>query len=78
MSTPFVITRLRFEYCYATMGASRMLYGTDHPFGRPGQVAEPIQALDCSAEDRELIYHGTLESPTKGVHSAGTDEASGQ
>jgi predicted TIM-barrel fold metal-dependent hydrolase len=28
------------ECCYATMGASRMLYGTDHPFGRPGQEEE--------------------------------------
>jgi len=58
------------ECCYATMGASRMLYGTDHPFGRPGQVAELIDDLDCSPEDRELIYHGNLESLTKGVHSA--------
>jgi len=53
------------ECCYATMGGSRMLYGTDHPFGRPSQVAELIDDLDCSAEDRELIYHGNLEHLTQ-------------
>ena len=50
------------ECSYATMGASHMLYGTDHPFGQPQQVAELIDALDCSADDRELIYHGNLEA----------------
>jgi predicted TIM-barrel fold metal-dependent hydrolase len=54
-----------------------MLYGTDHPFGRPGQVAELVDALDCSAEDRELIYHGNLESLTKWRRSSTTPEASG-
>ena len=52
------------ECCYATMGASRMLYGTDHPFGQPDQVAELIDALSCSADERELIYHGNLETLT--------------
>jgi predicted TIM-barrel fold metal-dependent hydrolase len=66
------------ECCYATMGASRMLYGTDHPFGRPGQVAELVDALDCSAEDRELIYHANLESLIKWRRSSTTPEASGQ
>jgi predicted TIM-barrel fold metal-dependent hydrolase len=65
------------ECCYATMGASRMLYGTDHPFGRPGQVAELVDALDCSPEDRELIYHGNIEFLTKGVRSSTTPEATG-
>jgi predicted TIM-barrel fold metal-dependent hydrolase len=62
--------------CYATMGASRMLYGTDHPFGRPAQVAELVDALDCSAEDRELIYHGNLESLTKRARSSTTPQPS--
>jgi len=44
-----------------------MLYGTDHPFGRPGQVGELLEALDCSADERELIYHGNLEALTTGV-----------
>ena len=55
------------QCCYATLGASRMLYGTDHPFGRPGQVGELLEALDCSADERELIYHGNLEALTTGV-----------
>jgi predicted TIM-barrel fold metal-dependent hydrolase len=66
------------ECCYATMGASRMLYGTDHPFGRPGQVAELVDAIDCSAEERELIYHGNLESLTKRVRSSRTAEESAE
>jgi predicted TIM-barrel fold metal-dependent hydrolase len=70
--------RAALECCYATMGASRMLYGTDHPFGRPGHVAELVDALDCSAEDRELIYHGNLESLIKWRRSSTTPEASGQ
>jgi hypothetical protein len=48
-----------------------MLYGTDHPFGRPGHAAELIDALDCFAEDRELIYHRKVESLTKkGAHDS--------
>ena len=50
------------ECCYATVGVSRMIYGTDHPFGRPQQVAELIDALDCSGDERDLIYHGNLEA----------------
>jgi predicted TIM-barrel fold metal-dependent hydrolase len=53
-----------------------MLYGTDHPFGRPDQVAELVDALDCSVEDRELIYHGNIESLTRKVRSSTAPEAS--
>ena len=59
------------ECCYATVGASRMVYGTDHPFGQPDQVAELIDALDCSADARKLIYHGNLEA-LMGVADAAT------
>jgi predicted TIM-barrel fold metal-dependent hydrolase len=27
------------EYCYAELGGDRLLFGTDHPFGRPGLPA---------------------------------------
>jgi predicted TIM-barrel fold metal-dependent hydrolase len=47
--------------CHAVMGAQQMLYGTDHPFGRPDMPAELIEQLDCPASERELIYHGTAE-----------------
>jgi predicted TIM-barrel fold metal-dependent hydrolase len=55
------------ECCYATMGASRMVYGTDHPFAEPQQVAELIDALECSSDERELIYHGNIEALTRGT-----------
>ena len=58
------------ECCYATIGASRMVYGTDHPFGQPHQVAELIDALECSTDERELIYHGNVEALTKGAVAA--------
>src|SRR5262249_30481215 len=37
------------ECCYKVMGAERMLYGSDHPFGPYDIVAELIEQLDCSA-----------------------------
>jgi hypothetical protein len=49
---------------YAAKGGSRILYGTDHPFGQPDQLAELIDTLSCSAYERELIYHGHLETLT--------------
>jgi len=58
------------ECCYATIGASRMVYGTDHPFGRPQRVAELIDALDCHGDERALIYHGNLEALTQGAQAA--------
>jgi predicted TIM-barrel fold metal-dependent hydrolase len=58
--------------------ASRTLYGTDHPSGRPAQVTELIDALDCSAEDRELIYHGNLASLVKSASSSSTPQPSGE
>jgi predicted TIM-barrel fold metal-dependent hydrolase len=39
-----------------------MIYGTDHPFGEPSRVAELIDSLACSPDERELIYHGNLEA----------------
>jgi predicted TIM-barrel fold metal-dependent hydrolase len=58
------------ECCHATMGASRMVYGTDHPFGQPQQVAELIDALDCSSDERALVYHGNLEALIRGAQAA--------
>jgi len=49
------------ECCYKVMGAKHMLYGTDHPFGRPDVAAELVEQLSCPASDRELIYHGNAE-----------------
>jgi predicted TIM-barrel fold metal-dependent hydrolase len=44
--------------CYESLGASQMLYGTDHPFGAYGAAAELVESLDCTAAERELIYSG--------------------
>lgn len=46
---------------YKVMGGDHLLYGTDHPFGPSHVAAEMIEQLDCSAIDRELIYHGNAE-----------------
>lgn len=46
---------------HAVMGAEHMLYGTDHPFGRPDVAAEIIEQLACPSFERELIYHGNAE-----------------
>jgi predicted TIM-barrel fold metal-dependent hydrolase len=46
------------ECCYQVMGAERMLYGTDHPFGPFDVAAELVDRLDCPASHRELIWHG--------------------
>jgi predicted TIM-barrel fold metal-dependent hydrolase len=49
------------ECCYKVMGATHMLYGTDHPFGRYDEASELVEQLSCPASDRELIYHGNAE-----------------
>jgi predicted TIM-barrel fold metal-dependent hydrolase len=46
------------QCCYQVMGAEHLLYGTDHPFGPKGVAAELVEQLNCTASDRELIYHG--------------------
>jgi predicted TIM-barrel fold metal-dependent hydrolase len=47
--------------CYAVLGAQHLLYGTDHPFGRPDMTAEMVEQLACPSSERELIYHGNAE-----------------
>jgi predicted TIM-barrel fold metal-dependent hydrolase len=47
--------------CYGVMGAHHMVFGTDHPFGRPDLPAEIIEQLECPAFERELIYHANAE-----------------
>ena len=49
------------EYCYKLVGAERLLFGTDHPFANYIAVSDLVENLDCSEEDRELIYHGNPE-----------------
>ena len=50
------------EYCFRWIGANRLLYGTDQPFTDPTRVmADMLDRLDCTEEERELIYHGNAE-----------------
>ena len=50
------------EYCYRWIGAERLLYGTDHPFTAPTRfIADFVEQLDCTPEQRELIFHGNAE-----------------
>ncbi len=49
------------QYCCDFMDVERILYGTDHPFGDYNLAADMVEQLDCSAADRELIYHGNAE-----------------
>jgi predicted TIM-barrel fold metal-dependent hydrolase len=49
------------EYCYNAVGAGRMLYATDHPFGAPGVAAGLVEQVPCTLAERDLIYHGNAE-----------------
>jgi predicted TIM-barrel fold metal-dependent hydrolase len=50
--------RAALDCCYQSLGASQMLYGTDHPFGAYATAAALLEQLECSAAERELIYSG--------------------
>jgi predicted TIM-barrel fold metal-dependent hydrolase len=53
--------RAALDCCYQSLGASQMLYGTDHPFGAYGTAAGLLEQLDCSVAERELIYSGNAQ-----------------
>jgi aminocarboxymuconate-semialdehyde decarboxylase len=43
------------ECCYAQLGADRLLFGTDHPFGAPHIPNELVDNLSCTRTERERI-----------------------
>ena len=50
------------DYLYRLVGADRLLYGTDHPYGQPFDViAGMVEQLECTDAEREAIYHGNAE-----------------
>jgi predicted TIM-barrel fold metal-dependent hydrolase len=49
------------DSCYRSMGAGRLLYATDHPFGAPAVAAMLVEQMQCTAAERDLIYHGNAE-----------------
>jgi len=49
------------QWCFSMMGASQLVFGTDHPHGPwhlPGQI---VDDLACTASEREQILHGNAE-----------------
>lgn len=49
------------EYCYAQLGADRMLFGTDHPYAAPGLPRELVDRLPCNEAEREQILPGNAQ-----------------
>src|SRR5262249_51910501 len=46
------------EYCYAELGAGRLLFGTDHPYGAPSVPGQLVDRLPCTPAEREQILGG--------------------
>jgi predicted TIM-barrel fold metal-dependent hydrolase len=46
------------EYCYAQLGAARMLFGTDHPYATPSLPQDLVDRLSCTQAEREQIVAG--------------------
>ena len=46
------------EYCYARLGAGRLLFGTDHPYGMPSVPGHLVDRLPCTPAEREQILAG--------------------
>ena len=43
------------EYCYAQLGAGRLLFGSDHPYGAPSVPGQLVDRLPCMPAEREQI-----------------------
>jgi predicted TIM-barrel fold metal-dependent hydrolase len=43
------------EYCYTQLGAGRLLFGSDHPYGAPGVPGQLLDRLPCTPAEREQI-----------------------
>jgi aminocarboxymuconate-semialdehyde decarboxylase len=50
------------RWCYETMGADHILFGTDHPYGQwARRTLEALDQLDCPAADRDKMDHANAE-----------------
>jgi hypothetical protein len=49
------------EYCYAQLGAGRLLFGTDHPYAAPGLPQDLIDCLPCTQAEHEQILAGNAQ-----------------
>ncbi len=48
------------ETIVQTLGASRLLYGCDYPYGMPGENLRRVQRLNISEEEKELLLGGNV------------------
>jgi len=48
------------ETIVQTLGASRLLYGCDFPYGMPGDNLRRVQRLNISEEEKELMLGGNV------------------
>ena len=46
------------EYCRAQLGAERLLFGSDHPYGAPNVPGQLVDRLPCTPAEREQILGG--------------------
>jgi hypothetical protein len=49
------------EFCYAQLGADRMLFGTDRPYAAPGLPQDLVDRLPCTQAEREQILAGNAQ-----------------
>ena len=49
------------DYCYAQLGADRMLFGTDHPYGTPSLPRDLIEHMPLTQAEREQILAGNAQ-----------------
>lgn len=49
------------EYYYARLGAGRLLFGTDHPYGAPGVPGQLVDRMPCTPAERQQILAGNAQ-----------------
>ena len=49
------------EFCYAQLGADRMLFGTDHLYAAPGLPQDLVDRMSCTHAEREQILAGNAQ-----------------
>jgi predicted TIM-barrel fold metal-dependent hydrolase len=49
------------EYCYAQLGARRLLFGTDHPFAVLALPGQFLDRLPCTQAERKQIFGGNAQ-----------------
>jgi predicted TIM-barrel fold metal-dependent hydrolase len=50
------------QYCYTQLGAGRLMFGSDHPYGAPSVPGQLVDRLPCPPAEREQILAGNARS----------------